>query len=170
LEQAGVIWGGAYKFFKITGEAKKYYEIGWQTILASRLKLGLGDAIGAEDGYPLFERFYAGGEKSVRGYGRRRLGPITDSNDPLGGLSLLEGSIELRRPIWRELGGALFVDFGQVAPRPFDVRIANLNFAAGFGLSYTTPVGPVRLDIGFPFQKPPKDRPWQIHFSIGAFF
>ncbi|MGZ8433700.1 MAG: outer membrane protein assembly factor BamA [Candidatus Binatia bacterium] len=170
LEQAGVIWGGAYKFFKITGEAKKYYEIGWETILASRLKVGLGDAIGAEDGYPLFERYYAGGEKSVRGYGRRRLGPITDSNDPLGGLSLLEGSIELRRPIWRELGGALFVDFGQVAPRPFDVRIANLNFSAGFGLSYTTPVGPVRLDIGFPFQKPPKDQPWQIHFSIGAFF
>ena len=170
LEQAGVIWGGAYKFFKITGEAKKYYEIGWETILAGRLKLGLGDAIGAQDGYPLFERFYAGGEKSVRGYGRRRLGPITESNDPLGGLSLLEGSIEVRRPIWRELGGALFVDFGQVAPQPFDVPIANLKFAAGFGLSYTTPVGPVRLDIGFPFQKPPKDQAWQIHFSIGAFF
>ncbi len=170
VEQAGVIWGGAFRFFKITGEAKKYYEIGWQTIFASRLKLGLGDAIGGNDRYPLFERFYAGGEKSVRGYGRRRLGPISDSNDPLGGLSLLEGSLELRRPIWRELGGALFVDFGQVAPRPFDVRIANLNFSSGFGLSYNTPVGPVRLDVGFPFEKPPKDRPWQIHFSIGAFF
>jgi outer membrane protein insertion porin family len=170
LEQAGTIWGGPYRFFKISGEAKKYYEIGWDTILASRLKLGLGDAIGDKDRYPLFERFYAGGEKSVRGYGRRRLGPISDSNDPLGGLSLLEGSVELRRPIWRELGGALFVDFGQVAPRSFDVKIANLDFSAGFGLSYNTPVGPVRLDVGFPFQKPPKDRPWQIHFSIGAFF
>jgi len=170
FEQAGAIWGGPYKFIKITGEAKKYYEIGWETIFASRLKFGLGDAIGGKDRYPLFERFYAGGEKSVRGYGRRRRGPISENDDPLGGLSLLEGSVELRRPIWRELGGALFVDFGQVAPRPFDVRIANLNFSAGFGLSYNTPVGPVRLDVGFPFQKPPKDRPWQIHFSIGAFF
>lgn len=170
LEQAGVIWGGNYRFLKISGEAKRYYEVGWETIFAARLKLGLGDAIGAKDRFPIFERFYAGGENSVRGYGRRRLGPLSDSDDPLGGLSLLEGSLELRRPIWNDLGGALFVDFGQLAPRPFDVRIANLNFSAGFGLSYKTPVGPVRLDVGFPFQKPPKDRPWQIHFSIGAFF
>lgn len=170
LEQAGVIWGGAYRFFKISGEAKRYYELGWDTVFAARLKLGLGDAIGAKDRFPLFERFYAGGENSVRGYGRRRLGPLSDSNDPLGGLSLLEGAIELRRPIWRDFGGAVFLDFGQVAPRPFDVRIANLNFSSGFGVSYKSPVGPVRLDVGIPFQKPPKDRPWQIHFSIGAFF
>jgi outer membrane protein assembly complex protein YaeT len=170
LEQAGVIWGGAYRFIKITGEAKRYYEIGWDTVFAARLKLGLGDALGAKDRFPLFERFYAGGANSVRGYGRRRLGPLSDSDDPLGGLSLLEGSIELRRPIWKELGGAVFVDFGQVALRPFDAHIFNLNFSSGFGLSYNTPVGPVRLDVGFPFQKPPGDRPWQIHFSIGAFF
>lgn len=170
VEQAGVIWGGAYRFFRITGEAKKYYQLGWNTVFASRLKLGLGDAIGADDRYPLFERFYAGGEKSVRGYGRRRLGPLSDSDDPLGGLSLLEGSLEVRRPIWRELGGAIFIDFGQVALQTFDSRIFNLNFSSGFGLSYNTPVGPIRLDVGFPFQKPPNDRPWQIHFSIGAYF
>ena len=170
LEQAGVIWGGAYRFFKITGEAKRYYEIGWDTVFAARLKLGLGDALGAKDRFPIFERFYAGGANSVRGYGRGRLGPLSASDDPLGGLSLLEGSIELRRPIWKEIGGALFVDFGQLALRPFDAHIFNLNFSAGFGLSYKTPVGPVRLDVGFPFQKPPKDKPWQIHFSIGAFF
>ncbi len=170
IEQAGAIWGGAYRFFKITGEAKKYYEVGWDTILASRLKLGIADAIGADDRYPLFERFYAGGEKSVRGYGRRRLGPLSDADDPLGGLSLLEGSLELRRPIWRDLGGAVFVDFGQVALQPLDAHIFDINFAAGFGLSYNTPVGPIRLDVGFPFQKPPNDRPWQIQFSIGAHF
>ena len=170
VEQAGAIWGGTYRFFKITAEAKKYYEIGWETVLATRLKIGLADAIGGKDRYPLFERFYAGGEKSVRGYGRRRLGPLSESDDPLGGLSLLEGSLELRRPIWGDLGGAVFLDFGQVAQRPFDARVADLNFSSGFGLSYNTPVGPVRLDIGFPFQRPRNDRPWQIHFSIGAFF
>jgi outer membrane protein assembly complex protein YaeT len=170
IEQAGAIWGGQYRFYKITAEAKKYYEIGWSTVLAGRLKLGLADAIGSDDRYPIFERFFAGGEKSVRGYGRRRLGPLSDSDDPLGGLSLLEGSVELRRPIWQELGGALFLDFGQVATRPFDARVTNLDFSTGFGLSYNTPVGPVRLDIGFPFQPPRGDRAWQVHFSIGAFF
>jgi outer membrane protein assembly complex protein YaeT len=170
VDQAGAFWGGKYSFYKFTAEAKKYIEIGWQTVFASRLKLGFGDAIGSDKNYPLFERFYAGGEKSVRGYGRRRLGPLSASDDPLGGLSLLEGSLELRRPIWKELSGAVFIDFGQVSKRSFDLPVEKLQFSTGFGLSYATPVGPVRLDVGFPFKTPPNDKPWQIHFSIGAYF
>jgi outer membrane protein insertion porin family len=170
VDQAGAIWGGQYSFFKITGEAKKYIDIGWNTVFASRLKLGLADAIGSDKNYPIFERYFAGGEKSVRGYGRWRLGPLSTSDDPVGGLSLVEGSLELRRPIWKELNGAIFVDFGEVSKRAFDPPLGNLKFAAGFGVSYSTPVGPLRLDVGFPFDPPRQDRPWQIHFSIGAYF
>ncbi|HVO94664.1 MAG TPA: outer membrane protein assembly factor BamA, partial [Terriglobales bacterium] len=142
LDQAGAIWGGQYSFYKISAEAKKYVDIGWQTVFASRLKLGLADAIGADKNLPLFERFYSGGEKSVRGYGRRRLGPLSASDDPLGGLSLIEGSLELRRPIWKELNGAVFIDFGQVSTKRFDIPIGDLQFSRGFGVSYATPVGP----------------------------
>ena len=170
VNQAGAIWGGVFSFYKITAEAKKYLDIGWQTVFASRLKLGLADAIGADENLPIFERYYAGGEKSVRGYGRRRLGPVTASNDPLGGLSLIEGSLELRRPIWKELYGAVFIDFGQISTRRFDLPVRNLQFSSGFGLSYATPVGPLRLDVGFPFKPPRGDHPWQVHFSIGAYF
>jgi outer membrane protein insertion porin family len=170
IQQAGDIWGGPFRFYKMTGEAKKYITLGWETVFASRLKIGLGDAIGADNRFPLFERFFAGGANSVRGYARRRLGPLSSANDPLGGLSLIEGSLELRRPIWRELSGALFVDFGQVSLRSFDVPIDDLQFSPGFGLSYTTPIGPLRLDVGFPIKPPHSDRPWQIHFSIGASF
>lgn len=170
LDQAGLFWGGPFEFFKITGEAKKYVEIGWSTVFASRLKLGFADALGSDKDFPLFERFFAGGEKSVRGYGRRRLGPLTASDDPLGGLSLVEGSVELRRPIWKELHGAIFLDFGQVSRRSYDLPIRDLRFSSGFGVSYATPVGPLRFDVGFPFKPPPGDKPWQIHFSIGAYF
>lgn len=170
LDQAGEIWGSEFSFLKITGEARKYIDIGWSTVLASRLKLAFAEAIGSDKDFPLFERLYAGGERSVRGYGRRRLGPRTISNDPLGGRSLLEGSLELRRPIWQEIHGAVFIDFGQVSTSSFDVPLDNVRFSGGFGLSYVTPVGPIRLDVGFPFTPPPGDRPWQIHFSIGAYF
>jgi outer membrane protein assembly complex protein YaeT len=170
LDQAGAIWGGQFSFFKITAEAKKYIEIGWSTILASRLKIGVADAIGSDKNFPLFERFFAGGEKSVRGYGRRRLGPLTSGDDPLGGLSLIEGSLELRRPIWKELTGAVFLDFGQVSTKAYDLPIDDLQFSTGFGVSYSTPVGPLRFDVGFPFKPPRGDRAWQIHFSIGAYF
>jgi outer membrane protein assembly complex protein YaeT len=170
LDQAGKIWGGRYNFIKGTLEGKKYLPLGWETVLATRLKLGLADPLGSVRDFPLFERFYSGGDKSVRGYGRWRLGPLTTANDPLGGLSLIEGSLELRRPIWGALGGDVFLDFGQVSTRSFDIPIDHLRFASGFGFSYQTPVGPLRLDIGFPFRKPPTDRPWHIHFSVGAAF
>ena len=170
LDQAGAIWGGQYSFFKMSGEAKKYVDIGWNTVFASRLKLGFADSIGSGKNYPIFERYFAGGEKSVRGYGRWRLGPLSASDDPVGGLSLVEGSFELRRPIWKELNGAVFLDFGQVSKHAFDPPFGNLQFSSGFGVSYSTPVGPLRLDVGFPFNPPRGDRPWQIHFSIGAYF
>jgi outer membrane protein insertion porin family len=170
LDQAGAIWGGQFSFFKLTAEAKKYVEIGWSTILAGRLKLGMADAIGSDKNFPLFERFFSGGEKSVRGYGRRRLGPLSASDDPLGGLSLVEGSLELRRPIWKELNGAVFLDFGQVSRKAYDLPVGDLQFSTGFGVSYSTPVGPLRFDVGFPFKPPRGDRAWQIHFSIGAYF
>ncbi|MPZ76260.1 MAG: outer membrane protein assembly factor BamA [Deltaproteobacteria bacterium] len=169
-DQAGGIWGGQFDFYKLTTEAKKYVAVGWETILAGRLKIGVADAIGSRKNFPLFERFFSGGQASVRGFERRRLGPLNSDDEPLGGLSLIEGSIELRRPLWRELGGALFVDFGQVSLQPFDIPVDDVKFAAGFGLSYTTPLGPIRLDVGFPFKPPPGDQPWQIHFSIGASF
>ncbi|MEW6297773.1 MAG: outer membrane protein assembly factor BamA [Thermodesulfobacteriota bacterium] len=169
-DQAGEVWGGNFRFYKLTAEGKKYHRLGRQTVLAGRLKIGIADTFGAKANIPLYERFYAGGEKSVRGYGRRRLGPLSAADDPLGGLSLVEGSVELRRPLWRALGGALFLDFGQVALDAFDIPVDDLKFAAGVGVSYATPVGPLRLDIGFPFDPPRGDQAWQVHFSIGQFF
>jgi translocation and assembly module TamA len=119
---------------------------------------------------PLFERLYAGGDRSVRGYGLRRLGPRSAANDPIGGRSLLEGSIELRRSIWGDLGGAVFVDAGQVALAKLDPPIGDLKLGTGVGAFYKTPVGPLRLDIGFPLERPPGDAGWQLYFSIGQFF
>jgi outer membrane protein assembly factor BamA len=168
LDYAG--WGGDFNFYKMTAEGKKYIDIGWQTVFASRLKLGLADSIGPSKNLPLFERFYSGGENSVRGYVRRHLGPLSSNGDPLGGLSLVEGSLELRRPIWKELSGAVFVDFGQVSKRAFDLPFGDLQFSRGFGVNYATPVGPVSLYIGFPVHPPRGDKSWQINFSIGTFF
>ena len=168
LDYAG--WGGNFNFYKMTAEGKKYIDIGWQTVFASRLKLGLADSIGPSKNLPLFERFYSGGENSVRGYVRRHLGPLSSNGDPLGGLSLVEGSLELRRPIWKELSGAVFVDFGQVSKRSFDLPVGDLQFSRGFGVNYATPVGPVSLYIGFPVHPPRGDKSWQINFSIGTFF
>lgn len=170
VEQAGEIWGGHFAYVRTLAEGRKYLPIGWETVLALRLKIGFADSIGALENLPLFERLYAGGQRSVRGYGRRRLGPLSANDNPLGGRSLVEGSIEVRRPIWGPLGGALFLDFGQVSLDAWDPPVNDLKFAPGFGLTYATPLGPLRLDIGFPIDPPPEDQAFQLHFSIGQFF
>jgi outer membrane protein assembly factor BamA len=169
-DEVGGPLGGDFNFFKLQGEAKKYQLITSQVVLATRLKLGFADPFDGSAEVPLFERFFAGGANSVRGYGRHRLGPISSADDPVGGRSLIEGSLELRRPLFANIGGALFMDFGQVSLKSFDVPIDDLQFAFGFGVSYTTPIGPLRLDLGFPLHPPHGDQPWQVHFSIGQFF
>jgi outer membrane protein assembly complex protein YaeT len=169
-EQVGGFLGGRFDFFKLAGEAKGYYPLAEKTVLASRLKIGFADPFNGSREVPLFERFYAGGSDSVRGYERRRLGPLSVADDPVGGRSLIEGSLEVRRQFSETIGGALFLDFGQVSVRSFDFPVDDLRFAAGFGIRYATPVGPLRFDIGFPFRPPKGDRSWQIHFSIGQSF
>jgi outer membrane protein assembly complex protein YaeT len=168
-EQGGVIWGGDYKYYRATLEARNYTTIAKNTVLATRLKFGVADSLGPRHDYPLFLRFFPGGEGSVRGYGRWRLGPLSASNDPLGGLSLFEGSVELRHPIYKKLAGAGFVDFGQTNINPYTFP-SPIRFGFGPALMYQTPIGPLRLDLGIPSQAPRGDPWWQIYFSIGNFF
>ena len=168
--QAGKVWGGDYQFFSLMAEAKRYQRLGWGVVLAVRLKTGLSDFFGSQRNIPLSERFYAGGDGGVRGYGRRKLGALNAADDPLGGLSVIEGSVELRRSLWRQLAGAVFLDVGQLSLDAYDIPVDNLRFVPGFGVSYATLIGPIRLDIGFPIDPADDDKPWQVHFSIGQSF
>jgi len=168
--EAGEIFGGDFDFYRFWGQFKYYHQLPWQTILATRLKIGTGDYFRSLSNYPLFYRFFAGGEGSVRGWRYWMLGPHTSDNTPIGGLSDIEGSLELRRPIWNKLSGAIFLDFGQLSTHAYDIPIRDLEFSAGPALSYNTPVGPVRIDVGIPFQKPRDQSQFEIYFSIGQYF
>lgn len=164
------LFGADYRYWRVIGEARKYYLLGWQTVLASRVKIGLSDTTSSIGDVPLSERFYSGGEGSVRGYGLRRIGRLSASNDPLGGLSLVEGSVELRRPLFWKFNGALFFDCGQVATKAYDLRVDALQCGYGPALGLNSPVGPVSVYLGFPTRKPRGDSFWQFYFSIGQYF
>ena len=139
--------------------------------MAARARAGIADAFGQSDDVPLFRRFYAGGINSTRGYARWMLGPLSDKDDPVGGRTLVEGHLELRTPIWRDLGGVVFLDVGEVRRQAYRLSASDLQFGAGVGVRYHTIVGPLRLDLGSPFPQAPRGEPsWQIHFSIGQAF
>lgn len=163
-------FGADYRYWRVLSEARKYESIGWRTVLAARLEVGLSDTLSSIGDVPLSERFYSGGEGSVRGYGLRRIGPLSASNDPLGGLSLIEGSLELRRPLFWKLSGTLFFDCGQVATHPYDLRIDALQCGYGPAAGINSPVGPINFYLGFPTDKPHGDASWQFYFSIGQYF
>jgi len=162
--------GADYSYWRVIAEARKYHLIGWRTVLATRVMVGLSDTLGTIRDVPLSERFYSGGEGSVRGYGLRRIGPLSARNDPLGGLTLIEGSAELRRPLFWKVSGALFVDCGQVATKAYDLRVDALQCGYGPAAGINSPVGTINFYLGFPTQKPRGDSSWQFYFSIGQYF
>ncbi|MCC5831812.1 MAG: BamA/TamA family outer membrane protein [Chlamydiales bacterium] len=119
---------------------------------------------------PAPKRFYAGSSTGLRGYKYLSISPL-DGDKPIGGRSLLIGSIEPRFRIWDKLYLAAFYDVGNVYsttfPR-FDKKVLN---SVGIGLRYLTPLGPFRVDIGFPLNKRKGiDNPFQIYASLGQTF
>lgn len=170
VEPVGGILGGDFSFLRLSVEGRRYQPLVGKLSSAIRLHLGAADPIAGGREVPLFERFYAGGLTSVRGYDRRRVGPLVD-DEPIGGRTLVEGSVELRHPITDKLGGAVFLDAGQVSLRSYEFPFRHLRYGTGLGVRYHTPVGPLRLDLGFPVQGPRGgDPPWQVHVSIGQAF
>jgi outer membrane protein assembly factor BamA len=136
-------------FLALEGSATGYLSLFPRWVNASRVTLGWATPL--EDSEDLLpnKRFYAGGASSMRGFARRRLGPVDDKEAPLGGEAKLELSSELRVPLFWKLRGAIFVDAGQVWSRPEMLKLGQLEVAAGPGLMFATPLGPVRADIGF---------------------
>jgi len=171
-EAAPNFFGSDLQFLRSLVDLRHYYALGdTNFILAGRLKFGVIEPIQDTQQIPVFQRFYAGGYDSVRGYRLDYLGPRNSSGVPLGGEALLVCNLEARLPIYKELQGVTFLDFGNVFFKVHDIDLGQLKYSAGFGLRYMTPIGPVGIDIGFPTNPidPHKDKV-QVHFNIGQAF
>jgi outer membrane protein assembly complex protein YaeT len=148
--------------------AAKYLRLAGDIVLAGRLGAGLAAPTGESVDLLPNKRFYAGGATSMRGFRRRKLGPLDDAGAPLGGEAKVEASAELRFPIVWRLRGALFADAGQVWTSRRAVSVDNVEVAVGPGLMILTPVGPIRADAGFRITDFEREEPdWVLHVTIG---
>jgi outer membrane protein insertion porin family len=133
-------------------------------VLEVRGRIGLADPYSSTKKIPIYERFFAGGAYTIRGYEERKVGPLDPgSNDPLGGDAMAVGNIEYTYPLFSFLKIAAFYDVGNVWEKLGDI-FSNKNTASplntgrlksgiGLGLRIKTPIGPIMLDYGIPMDK-----------------
>ena len=189
--------GGQVGFMKSYSQALWFRRLPGprRIVLATRVAVGLADGFEREapptdeegnpipgppvivEDLPASERFFAGGDTTIRGYALDTVGApdtISDEGFPTGGNAVVILNAELRVPVWKDVGTALFVDGGNVFRRVTQFDVGELRGAVGFGLRYNSPIGPVRLDLGFKLDRrfindrlEPRTG-W--HFSIGHIF
>ena len=175
--------GGDNRFIRNDLSMAWYYPILANFDWGESFALMLGGRIGYADSWterelPLFERYFAGGINSVRGYEYRTLGPREcpkdepDCDDPetVGGSKQLILKTELHFPIANQWGfrGSLFFDQGQAFGPSENFSIEDLKRSVGLAMQWQSPIGPVRLSWAFPVNAEPTDRKELLGFAFGA--
>lgn len=201
-ELAGRSIGSEVGFTKTYMQGFAYRRLpGSRVVVAGGARLGLarglprgverlgddGQALVDPDGEPIVdivrdlpasERFFAGGDATVRGFALDRLGaPATlDRNGlPTGGNALVVFNSEVRFPVWKSIGAAAFLDAGNVFLRVADLDLGDVRGTAGFGLRYRSPIGPIRVDLGFKltrrtFINGTREGRTALHITVGQAF
>ncbi|HCY61613.1 MAG TPA: outer membrane protein assembly factor BamA [Oxalobacteraceae bacterium] len=142
--------------------------------LAFNGELDYGAGLGSKP-YPIFKHFYAGGIGSVRGFEGSSLGPMSAEGDYLGGSKRIIGNVELQFPFPgsgkdRSLRWFTFADVGNVFGENDKIKLGELRYSAGVGISWLSPVGPLKISYGKPLNAKSTDRKQQFQFQLGTGF
>jgi outer membrane protein insertion porin family len=187
-EVAGGPLLGQTDIYRLQVDAQKYYPLPWDLIFLTAGSVGVVNSYDNTSRVPIFDRLFAGGSRSVRGFKNRELGPLDEYKDPIGGRTYGYANFELTFPIIDRVRGAFFSDWGFVNESFLDFRNEYIRYVPGtgvrqsvkydgiegsfgMGLRLNLPVGPLRLDLGVPIKsnsvigKSP-----QFHFDVGYQF
>ena len=147
----------------------RFYKPLWRLVFGSAVRAGVVREIAPTVEVPIYKRFFCGGASSVRGYAERAIGPVDENGNPLGGKYLGEVSAELRFPIYKFIGGVVFIDGGNIWQDHEEIS-SGLRWGVGGGLRLKSFLGSVRLDYGFKIQRKADESVGAIHFAIGEAF
>jgi outer membrane protein insertion porin family len=173
LDVAGGPLGFDKDFYRLGGRGSYFVPLVFNSVLEFRLNTGIVKAYGDSDKVPIFERFFAGGARTIRGYDEREVGPLDPVTfDPLGGESMVVGTIEYTVPIIEFVKLATFLDAGNVWEKVNDFGQDELKSGVGLGLRVKTPIGPINLDYGYPLNDIPteEEKQGKFYFSVSRGF
>ena len=169
-------WGvaGDARFLRASYQIQQYIPLNRQYTVALNGEIGWGRGLNSRP-FPVFKNFYSGGLGSVRGYQQGSLGPRDTSNLAVGGPKKITLNAEVIAPFPgvgndRTLRLYGFVDAGNVFGENDPYKLGDLRASVGVGLSWISPVGPLRIAIANPLRKKPGDRIERLQFQIGTSF
>ena len=179
LEFAGGPFGGNTDFIKYTLSSRQWVPFFLGTVFSFRGRYGIIDLRNNGNDLVVGERFFLGGPNSLRGYGFRRVGPRVPTADGdyviIGGVQELLLTADYIFPILPSAGlrGVIFFDMGDAFNdgQKLTFNPADLRTDAGFGVKWISPLGPLRLEVGFPLGKRLQgEDSFEIQFTVGTLF
>jgi len=169
------LFAGDLDYYKIRYSHRSAFELTENNTLAFRSQIGFGDSYNETTDLPFFEKFHAGGVRSVRGYDRNSLGPLDSQGNPLGGNLLVINTIELLLPV-ESLGSSetfrlgLYFDVGNVFADADSFEFSQLRQSVGVSAKWFSLIGPLEFSYAFPINDEPGDDIRQFQFALGAAF
>ncbi|MBV8666187.1 MAG: outer membrane protein assembly factor BamA [Burkholderiaceae bacterium] len=165
---------GTLRYYRAIYQSQYFRPLASWVTLALNGEFDYGRGLGDKP-YPVFKNFYAGGIGSVRGYLTGTLGPLDVNGDPLGGASRVIMNAELQFPFPGASKDAglrwfTFLDGGNVFADRAKVDFSELRYSAGIGISWISPVGPLKLSYGEPLNAQPTDQKERFQFQMGTGF
>ncbi|RIL11737.1 MAG: outer membrane protein assembly factor BamA [Proteobacteria bacterium] len=171
VEMTGL--GGNEEFYLLEAKNTIYYPLikreSGDLVFGWRTTVGYGETYDGDD-FPLYRRYFPGGINSVRGYKNRSLGPKDEEGNEYGGSKELVNNFELIFPIINSAGirGVVFYDAGQAFDDEESIDIGDLRLAYGAGIRWQSPLGPLRIEFGFPIDREEGEDSMVTLFSFGA--
>ncbi|MCF7791246.1 MAG: outer membrane protein assembly factor BamA [Victivallales bacterium] len=167
------IIGASANYYRLQGEADGYYSLFDEfLILHGGLQYGIIQNIIGNDDVPIYQKYFLGGQNSLRGFKYRRVSPLNQNGAQLGGNSMAAATFEAVHPIYKWIKGAPFVDVGNVWENSWNIDF-NLNVGVGYGLRIILPQlnnTPIRIDFGYPVYRTDSQFNDSLQFYIDVGF
>lgn len=170
---------GDMRYYRASYQHQYYWPLGAGSTFALNGQVDYGEGLGGEK-YPVFKNFYAGGIGTVRGYessslGRYQVNPYYGDREYIGGSKRVIANAELGFPFPgmgydRTLRWFLFTDAGNVFEEDQSIKFDEIRYSAGFGITWVSPMGPLKLSLGFPLNAKDDDEVENFQFTLGTGF
>ena len=167
---AGGFLGGDTQIYAFDLEGSQYFLLPKDTILLINGEISTVSQWGSGNQVPIYERLFLGGSNNLRGFPYREVGPQDENGEPVGGQSMARATFEWTFPIIEKARGAVFYDMGFVNSSAWSFGFNHMASDIGIGIRLDLPIGPLRLDYGYPVMRDGYNGGGHFNFNVGYQF